>query len=354
MFTGPSGATLGCPGSDSRSRVADHTIAVFDRFEQAPTFGLTVAPRPEPGPDEVRFKVAAFALNQADLLLTQGRHFVKAHFPIRLGYEGCGVVDAVGTNVTRVSVGDRIACVPNVDGPYWTAGEYALARERFVVPWPDGWSAAQAAGVWMQYLTPYFPFAELFPVRRDDWVMITAASGGTGLGSIRVAKRLGARVIATTRSPHKMQTLLEHGADVVLSTEQDDFIAAVMQATGGQGVPLIDDTLCGPYVAKLAQTLADKGILFIHGALAGDNTLCLPVLTLVYRRAGIYGYSMINELRRPGTLERARDWVLAAIADGGLPPPRIDTTFAFDEVRAAYDRMQSGQQTGKIIVTVET
>jgi NADPH:quinone reductase-like Zn-dependent oxidoreductase len=182
--------------------------------------------------------------------------------------------------------------------------------------------------------------------------MITAASGGTGLGSIRVAKLLGARVIATTRSANKIPTLREHGADVVLSSEQADFVAAVMQATDGKGVRLIDDTLCGPYVPMLAQTLADQGILFIHGALAGDNTLSLPVLTLVYRGAGIYGYSMINELRRPGALERARDWVLAAIAKRELPPPTIDTTFAFREVRAAYDRMRAGKQTGKIIVSL--
>ena len=161
------------------------------------------------------------------------------------------------------------------------------------------------------------------------------------------------RVIATTRSAHKIATLHEHGADVVLSTEQDDFISAVMQATGGQGVRLIDDTLCGPYVPKLAETLADKGVMFIHGALAGDNTLSLPVLTLVYRRAGIYGYSMINELRRPGGLERARDWVLDAIAKAELPPPTIDMIFPFVQVRFAYDRMRAGLQTGKIIVSVE-
>jgi NADPH:quinone reductase-like Zn-dependent oxidoreductase len=332
--------------------VADQTIAVFDRLGDGTDFGLTVVPRPEPGPDEVRFKVAAFALNQADLLLTQGRHFVRADLPIRLGYEGCGVVDAVGSNISRVKLGDRIACIPNVDGPYWTAGEYALANERFVAPWPEGWSAIQAAGLWMQYLTPYFPFAELFPVRPGDWVMITAASGGTGLGSIRVAKRFGARVIATTRSAHKIKILHEHGADVVLSTDQEDFVTAVIQATGGQGVRLIDDTLCGPYVPKLAETIADKGIMFIHGALAGDNTLSLPVLTLVYRRAGIYGYSLINELRSPGSLERARNWVLAAITNGELPPPTIDTIFPFNEVRAAYERMRAGKQTGKIIVSV--
>ena len=334
--------------------MGDHRVAVYDRFGEETDFGLTTAAQPEPGPSDVRFKVAAFGLNQADLLLTQGRHFVKAELPIRLGYEACGTVDAVGRDVTRIKTGDRIACIPNVDGPYWTAGEYALANERFVVPWIESWSAAQTAGVWMQYLTPYFPFAELFPIRAGDWVMITAASGGTGLGSVRIAKLFGARVIATTRSQAKISAIREHGADVVLSTEQPDFVATVMDVTSGRGIRLLDDTLCGSYVPQLAETLADQGIMFIHGALAGDNTVCLPVLTLVYRRAGIYGYSLINELRRPGALDRARDWVLARLARGELPPPTIDTVFPFVSVRDAYARLRAGKQTGKIIVSLET
>jgi NADPH:quinone reductase-like Zn-dependent oxidoreductase len=333
--------------------MTDHRAAVFDAIDGDPDFTLATVPRPDPGPSEVRIRMAAFALNQADLLLVQGRHYVKAELPIRLGYEGCGVIDATGPEVRRFKVGDRVSCIPNVDGPYWTAGEYALAHERFLTPWPEGWSAAQASGVWMQYLTPYFPFVELFPIRPGDWVMITAATGGTGLGSVRFAKLLGARVIATTRSEHKVAVLKEHGADVVLSTERADFSAAVMKATEGQGVRLINDTLCGPYVARLAETLADKGIMFIHGALAGDNTLSLPVLTLVYRRAGIYGYSLINELRRPGALEKARDRILASLASGELAPPLIDSVFPFHDVRAAYDRMRAGQQTGKIIVSLE-
>ncbi|MEP7244141.1 MAG: zinc-dependent alcohol dehydrogenase family protein [Gammaproteobacteria bacterium] len=339
-------------GSRSAEMV-DHRVAVFDSVDDIADIMLSTAPRPEPGAAQVRFKVAAFALNQADLLLTQGRHYVKANLPIRLGYEGCGTVDAVGEGVTRFKVGDRVACIPNIDGPYSTAGEYALANERFLVPWPEGWSAPQAAGVWMQYLTPYFPFVELFPIKRGDWVLITAASGGTGLGSVRLAKLCGARVIATTRSEHKVATLKENGAEVVLATEREDLAAAILQTTEGKGVRLIDDTLCGPYVPRLAETLADRGIMFIHGALAGDNTLSLPVLSLVHRAAGLYGYSLINELRRPGALERARDFILAALASGDLPLPHIDQVFPFTEVRAAYDRMRAGRQTGKIIVSLE-
>lgn len=322
--------------------MASHRIAVFDAVDGATDFTIITVPVPEPGPEEVRYRVAAFALNQADLLLTQGRHFVQAEVPIRLGYEGCGTVDAVGHNVTSFRPGDRVTCLPNVDGPYWTAGDYALAHERFLAPWPQGWSAAEAASLWMQYLTPYYPFAELFPFQPRDWVMITAASGGTGLGSIRMAKLLGARVIATTRSDSKMATLKAHGADIVLSTERPDFVAEVMKATVGEGVRLINDTLCGPYVPMLTETLADRGIMFVHGALAGDNTLSLPILNLVYRRAGIYGYSLINQLRRPGELERGRDFILDAIGRGALPLPTIDHVFPFADVRPAYERMRGG------------
>ncbi len=328
-------------------------VAVFD----APggggaAFQVGSAPVADPGPQEVRFRVSAFALNQADILLTEGRHFVRAELPIRLGYEGCGVVEAVGAEVTRWRSGERVTAIPNVDGPYWTGGEYALAHEDFLTAWPDGYSAAQATSLWMQALTPYYPFAELFPFALGDWVMITAASGGTGLGSIRMAKLLGAQVIATTRSERKHAVLKAHGADHVLSTETDGFAAAVREVTGGAGVRLINDTLGGRYVATLAETLTDRGVMFIHGALAGDNQLSLPILTLVYRRAGIYGYSLINELRRPGALAKGRDFVLQAVARGELAPPLVDSVFPLEEVGEAYARMREGAQTGKIVVSV--
>ena len=329
-------------------------IVVFDQVDGGTDFTVATGPIPQPGPGEVRYRVAAFALNQADLLLTQGRHYAKADLPIRLGYEGCGTVDAVGDGVTRFRPGDRVTCIPNIDGPYATGGEYALARETYLTAWPEGWSAEQATSLWMQYLTPYFPFAELFPYRPGEWVMITAATGGTGLGSVAMAKLLGARVIATTRSEGKMATLRAHGADVALSTERDDFVAEVMRVTDGQGVRLICDSLCGPYVAKLTETLADKGIMFIHGALAGDNVFSLSALNLVYRRAGIYGYSLINQLREPGAIERGCAFILDAVARGALSLPLIDRVFLLDEARAAYGRMREGRQTGKIVVRVAT
>lgn len=308
---------------------------------------------PTPGRDEVLFKVAAFGLNQADLLLTRGEHYMRAELPVRIGYEGSGTVEAIGEDVTRFAVGDRVTCIPNVDGPYSTAGKYALAKETHLTPWPDGWSAVEATSLWMQFLTPYFPFVEVFPFQSGDWVMITAATGGTGLGSVRLAKLLGARVIATTRSQSKVDVLKQHGADVVCSTDDEDFVAKVMSATENRGVRLICDTLAGHYVPLLSQTLSDEGIMFVHGTLAGEEGTSLPLRNLIYRRGGIFGYSLINELRRPGALERGRDFILEAVQSGALPSPLIDRTFPFADVRNAYERMRGGQQTGKIVAVMD-
>lgn len=330
----------------------DQAVAIFDKVGSGFDFAVGAMAVAQPRPDEVRFKVSAFALNQADLLLTQGRHYVTADLPIRLGYEGCGVVDAVGANVTRFKPGDRVSSVPNVDGPYWTGGEFALAREDFLVAWPEGWSSVQAAGFLMQYLTPYYPMAERFRFAPKAWVMVTAASGGTGLGTIRLAKLLGARVIATTRTEEKAPVLKAHGADVVLSADQPDFTDRVMEVTEGKGVDLINDSLCGPYVAKLSEVLAFGGVMYVHGGLSGDNNFSMNILNLVHRQAGIHGYSLINELRIPGALERGCKFIADRIAKGELPPPTIDSVFPLEKIADAYRRMQSGKQVGKIVVAV--
>ncbi len=332
--------------------MSDQKVAVFDNVGDGQDFTVGRAPIAEPDAGELRLKISAFALNQADILLAQGRHYVKADLPIRLGYEGCGVVDAVGAGVDRFKVGDKVTCIPNVDGAYHTGGEYAIAHENFVTAWPAGYSAAEATSVWMQYLTAYFPIVELFPVQKGDWVMITAASGGTGMGTIAMAKLMGARLIATTRTASKEAMLKAQGADAILSTDSDRFVEDVLDITEGAGVRLLIDTLCGPYVPMLAKTLADRGKMVIHGGLAGSNEFTLDILDLVHRAAGLYGYSLINELRRPGALDRATDFIRDAIANDRLPKPQVDSVFEMDDVNSAYRHMREGKQTGKIVVRV--
>ncbi|WP_158578823.1 zinc-dependent alcohol dehydrogenase family protein [Spongiactinospora rosea] len=329
---------------------------VYDRAGEGDESGLGLVIRdldvPEPGPGEASIRVSAYGLNQADILLMNNRHYTRSDLPMRLGYESSGIVAAVGSGVTRFKAGDRVSTVPNIDGPYSCANEYALAREEFTTPWPEGWSAAEAAGFWMQYLTAYYPMKEIFPVAAGDWVLITAASGGTGLGAIRIAKTLGARVIATTRTSAKRDFLMEQGADATVATAEEDVTAAIMSITGGEGVRLISDGVGGGFVAEYVNALAFNGIAYVHGGLSGTNDVSFPILSLVHRRAGLYGYSLINEVRDPESLRRGIAFVTERIADGRLGRPVIDRVYPLEEAVAAYERMKAGLQRGKIVVTL--
>lgn len=336
--------------------MTDQRIAVFDKADGRAVFTTKSASIPKPGPGEVRFKVSAFAINQADIVLAEGKFGMGLPLPIRIGYEASGVVDAIGPGVTRFNVGDPVSSLPCTEGPtsrYLTGAEYALAQEDFLSEWPAGWSAEQAASLWMQYLTPYFPFVELFPVSKGDWVIITAATGGTGLGSVRLAAMLGARVIATSRSPHKEAVLREHGAEVVLSADRDDFIDEVMRITGNGGVSVINDSLCGAYVEPLSRTLAFRGKMYVHGALSGRIDFNVNALGLMQRQASISGFSLQNEMRQPGGAHRGRSFVVDAIRRGALPPPHIDGIYPLAQLQDACDRMRSGKQLGKIVVRVD-
>jgi len=328
-------------------------VVVYDKVGSEMAFTIREMPIPAVGANEVLYEVEAFGLNQADILLIQGNHYVVQDLPIRLGYEGTGTVIAVGKNVKKFREGDKVTCMPNVDGPYSNAGTHALAQERFLTKRPAGYSAQEAAHLWMQTLTAYYPMVELFPIKPGDWVMITAATGGSGIGAIQMAKLLGARVIATTRSPErKREFLTQLGADHVIETYGTDTIEKVNEITGGEGVRLVCDSIGGPHVNTYASTLAPQGILYIYGILSNED-VSLPALTLAHRGAGLYGFSLINELRKPGALERGRDFVLAAIGAGKIKRPVIDRVFPFEKSAEAYEYLISGTKYGKIIVSVK-
>ena len=328
------------------------TVLQFDAIGDRCQLVFRDLPAAPPGPREVRIKVCAYALNQADLLFMRGRHYAVASLPARIGYEASGIVEAVGAEVTRFLPGDRVCTIPNVDGPYLVAGEFALAHEDFLSYWPDGFSDAQACAFWMQYLTAYFPLKESFAVGPGDWVLITAASSSAGLGALRVAKLLGANTIATSRSDAKRRILLDSGADAVIATDHEPLADRVLEITGMRGVRVVNDTIGGSFVGRYVEALADRAHVYVHGALMGEMEVRFPILALVRKAASLHGYSLINHTRDSSALERGKRFVSQALASGGLPPPRIDRIFAFEEAIDAYAYMESGTQVGKIVVRV--
>ena len=187
--------------------------------------------------DEVRFKVAAFALNRADLLMMAGHHYTLPDFPSRLGSEACGEVVEVGSEVTSFKVGDRVSSIPFHTTEHGVQGEYATVPQGFLTAWPDGLSAQEACAVWMQYLTAYFPFCEIKTLKQGDSVLIAEATSSAGQGAIQIAKALGVNVIATTRTTDKVAYLHSIGVDsVIVTSETENLADAILTVTDQRGV----------------------------------------------------------------------------------------------------------------------
>ena len=113
--------------------------------------------------------------------LLDGAHYVETTYPSRICYEACGIVDAVGEDVSDFTIGDRVSAVPFGNPDYCVGGEWAITPAAFLAPWPEDFSAAEGAATWMQYMTGYFPLVEGARVRPGDNVLITAASSSAGV-----------------------------------------------------------------------------------------------------------------------------------------------------------------------------
>lgn len=307
---------------------------------------------PEPGPGDVRYEVEAFGLNRADILYMNSTHYTQTELPSRIGLEACGVVDAVGEGVTAFRVGDRVSAIPYADARYGVAGEFAITPAKFLMPWPDGFTAEEACSTWMQYLTAYFPLKAIADIGPGDWILVTAASSSAGIGAIQLARLLGARVVAATRTDAKRDFLLAIGADAVVATESEDVAAQILHATDGQGVRVVYDAVAGPIAMQYAEALADSAKIFVYGAMGGDMTIQLPILPLVRRDVTLNVYSAINHERHDDELERCKLFVNLAVESGRLRPI-VDRVFPFDETAQAYAYMDTGVQMGKVVVRVK-
>ena len=305
-----------------------------------------------PAAGEVRLKIEAIGINNSEAQYRRGVYPMKTtSFPTRLGREASGVVEAVGAGVTGVTVGDKVSTIPAFDierhGVY---GEWAVVPAVALAKVPDKLSRVEAAAVFQQYLTVYGPFVEYTDLMPGDAVVIVAAASSVGRGAIQVARMLGCTVIATTRSPSKRDILLEGGAQHVVVSGTDDLVATVNKITNGQGARLIFDPVAGPGLGDLVKVTAPGGIIFEYGQLSGQPTP-YPLLTCLRKGLSIRGYTLWEITLNPDRCARAKAWIYAALEARSLRPA-IDRIFPLDRIVDAHRYIESGQQTGKIVVTV--
>ena len=306
---------------------------------------------PAPAPSELRIKVKAIGINRAESMWRNDAYIEPVTFPAGLGYEAAGIVDAVGKDVRGFAPGDAVNVIPSFSmNQFTTYGEVIIAPDYAVVKHPKSLSFAEAASIWMMFMTPYGALVEDAKVAKGDFVIIPAASSSVGLAAIQLTNYLGAVSIALTRTSEKRRQLLAAGAAHVIATEELDLVSEVKRITDGKGARVAFDPVGGPNFPKLISALSFQGIAYIYGALS-DGITPLPVLDMIAKMITVKAHNIWLTSGDKARQKAAVDFVLKGIDSGALKPI-IDRVFSFDEMIQAHRYLETNVQFGKIVVTV--
>ncbi|TDI81915.1 MAG: NADPH:quinone reductase [Betaproteobacteria bacterium] len=326
-------------------------IVRFHNIGGANVLRIEELPLSEPGKDEIRLKVETIGLNRAEVMFREGQYLEEPILPSRLGYEAAGTVDAVGSGISDIKIGDRVSTIPAFSiGRYGVYGESAIVPGCAVARYPDNLSTIEGAAIWMQYLTAFGALIEIGQLKKDNTVLITAASSSVGLAAIQITKAVGALVIATTRGVEKKQFLLDVGADHVIVTDEEDLAESVMTVTSGRGASLIFDPIAGHVLEKLANAAALRATIFEYGALSREPTI-FPLFLSLKKGLMIRGYTLFEIVKDAEKLARSKRYIYDRLQSGALKPI-IDRTFPLEAIVSAHQYLESNQQKGKIVVTV--
>jgi len=284
-------------------------------------------------------------------MFRSGTYLEQPKFPARLGYEAAGTVEAIGKGVQGLKVGDAVSTIPAFSqNQYGVYGDTAIVPAFAVAKHPASLSWTEAAAIWMQYSTAYGALIDIAGMKAGDTLLIQAASSSVGIAAIQIARMVGATPVALTRRSTKRKPLLDAGAAQVIATEEQDVVAEVKRLTGGKGAEIVFDPVGGPAITKLTAGMAERGILFIYGALSTEPTP-LPLMNVLGKSLTIRGYVLFEITWDAVRLERAKKFIVGGLATGKLKPV-IAKTFPLEQIVEAHRYLESNQQIGKIVVTV--
>lgn len=308
-------------------------------------------PTREPKAGEVRLRVQAVGLNRAEALYTRGQYLEQPRLPSGIGYEAAGTVEAVGPGVESTWIGRPVSTIPGFSmNDYPVLGEEAVVPAASISPYPQKLSPAEAAAIWMQYLTAWGGLINLGRITKGDFVIIPAASSSVGLAAIQITNAEGATTIAATRTSKKRDELLALGAGHVIATAEENLVARVQEITDGKGARVIFDPVAGPFVEQLAGAAAYHGVLIEYGSLSLQPTP-FPLGPALHKQLTMRGYTLHEVNHDPDLSRRAREYVFDGI-EAGRFIPKIAKIFPFTEAIKAYQYLESNEQVGKVVITL--
>ena len=298
----------------------------------------------DPGPGEVLLRQRAVGLNYIDTYFRSGLYKLP-HLPAVIGMEGAGTVAAVGTGVTDLKVGDRVAYA-GVLGGY--AEERLIAADR-LVKLPDGIDDTTAAAMMLQGMTVRYLLRETYRCTPETVLLFHAAAGGVGLIACQWARAIGATMIGTVGSPEKAELAKEHGCTHVINYRTEDFVARVKEITGGKGCDVVYDSVGKDTFPSSLDCLKPKGLWVSFGSSSG------PVppfdLALLSAKGSLYATRptlMTYVAHRADLLANAGE--LFAMVGKGAIRITVGRTYPLREAEAAHRDLEARKTTGSIVL----
>jgi NADPH:quinone reductase len=298
---------------------------------------------PEPGPGQARVKVAAAGVNFIEVYQRKGQY--KMALPYTPGSEGAGVVEALGPGTETLRVGDRVAWAqqPGSDA------EYVIVDPARVVAVPEGIGLEQAAAVMLQGMTAHYLTHSTFPLRSGQTALIHAAGGGVGQLLVRIAKRLGARVIGTAGAEEKIQLARAAGADEVIAYRTVDFAHETRRLTDGQGVDVVYDSVGKETFEGSLNSLRPRGYLVLFGQSSGPVGPFDPQALNAKGSLFLTRPTLANYIATREELVWRSDELFRWMRDGSLTV-RIDRAFPLAQAAAAHRYLEDRQTKGKVLL----
>ncbi|HZB22461.1 MAG TPA: zinc-binding dehydrogenase [Gaiellaceae bacterium] len=300
------------------------------------------APDPVPGPNDVVVRLRAASLNHLDLWVRKGLPSVPK--PRILGADGAGI---------RVDTGERVVINPGVahgDGTIHVIGEHTDGTHAELIavpasnvyPLPDDISFEEAAAFPLVFETAYRMLVTRAGLREGEWVLVWGIGGGVATAALAIAKALGANVLVTSSSDEKLERARHLGADATVNHATGDVAAAAKDATGGAGIDVVVEHVGEATWKTSLGVVRPGGRVAVCGATSGPNPPA-QLHRVWWKQLTIVGSTM-------GTRE---DFEAAyELVKAGRAKPVVDRVFPLSEIREAHERLEAGEQLGKVVLAI--
>ena len=339
--------------------------AIFNQHGGPEVIEIAEVPRPAIGEKDVLIAVHSAGLNHLDLWARRGLPGLELQFPHIGGADVAGTIAELGSDVQELDLGDRVLINPalwcgrcewcradeeslcasfRVLGEHTDGGfaEYISVPARNVMRIPDELPFEDAAAVPLTFQTAWRGLISRGQLRAGETVLITGASGGVATAAVQIAKYAGARVFAVTSGPEKSRRVEELGADLVIDRLETEFSAETWKATEKRGVDLVFDSVGEAIWSDAMRALAKNGRLVTYGATTGYQG-AVDIRRTFWKQLRIIGTTMASASEFQA--------VISLVFEGKLRPV-VDVVWPLDHARQAHERLESGAQFGKIILSV--